>query len=388
MQGRSRHHGPVAQGQDATAGSGGVPRGVVQTWGAALPGGGHERATHGAIARGLAALLGYAFADEAATGAPSPAPRYLVPSDTLLHDTARAFGVHGRGDLFGGVVPHAFVGTKSITHALVPGATAKPDGWTPAFASRVDDDVLAGYAAFARADVAAAVQRLLARGAVRIKRATGIGGTGQWLVHDGAQAGAAIATLDEAELAHVGCVVEEHLAEVSTASVGRVEVGDMVVTYCGRQRLTVNGAGHEVYGGSDLLVARGDFDALLRLPLEAPLRLAIGQARAYDAAADACFPGFFASRRNYDVAQGLDTGGRARSGVLEQSWRIGGASGAEVAALRAFAADPELVAVWARTAEVYGAAEPPPDAQVLYRGADPRTGALLKYATVEPYAHP
>jgi hypothetical protein len=311
-----------------------------------------------------------------------------VPSDTLLHDTAHAFGVQGRGDLFGGVVPHAFVGTKSITHALIPGASAKPEGWTAAFASWVEDDVLAGYAAFARVDVAAAVQRLVARGPVRIKRATGIGGTGQWLVHDAAQAHDAIAALDEAELARVGCVVEEHLAEVSTASVGRVEVGDMVVTYCGRQRLTVNGAGHEVYGGSDLLVARGDFDALLRLPLEAPLRVAIRQARAYDAAADACFPGFFASRRNYDVAQGLDTKGRPRSGVLEQSWRIGGASGAELAALRAFAADPRLVAVRARTVEAYGAVEPPPDAQVLYRGADARTGALLKYATVEPYADP
>lgn len=44
-----------------------------------------------------------------------------------------------------------------------------------------------------------------------------------------------------------------------------------------------------------------------------------------DAAALDCFPGFFASRRNYHIGQGRDAKGRFKSGVLEQSWRIGGA---------------------------------------------------------------
>jgi hypothetical protein len=96
------------------------------------------------------------------------------------------------------------------------------------------------------------------------------------------------------------------------------------------------------------------------------------------------------SRRNYDVAQGLDAAGRRRSGVLEQSWRVGGASGAEIAALEAFRADPALRLVRASTHEVYGegAAPPPPGAAVYYRGTDEQVGPLAKYALVEPRADP
>jgi hypothetical protein len=94
----------------------------------------------------------------------------------------------------------------------------------------------------------------------------------------------------------------------------------------------------------------------------------------------------FASRRNYDIARGLDAEGRPRCGVLEQSWRIGGASGAEVAALEAFRAEPTLRAVRAGTVEVYGeAAPPPPGAALYFQGVDQRDGLLTKYAFAEPH---
>jgi hypothetical protein len=125
---------------------------------------------------------------------------------------------------------------------------------------------------------------------------------------------------------------------------------------------------------------------LLALGPPPEARLAIAQARAYDEAATACFPGLLASRRNYDVAQGTGSAGR-RSGVLEQSWRIGGASGAEIAALEAFHADPTLAAVRASTVEVYGACEPPPKATVYFRGTDEDVGMITKYTLVEPHGH-
>jgi Protein of unknown function (DUF3182) len=56
-------------------------------------------------------------------------------------------------------------------------------------------------------------------------------------------------------------------------------------------------------------------------------------------------PGFTVSRRNYDVAQGIDGEGQRRSGVLEASWRSGGASTAELAAMKEFAQDPTLQVV-------------------------------------------
>jgi len=62
----------------------------------------------------------------------------------------------------------------------------------------------------------------------------------------------------------------------------------------------------------------------------------VAAARRYDEATVE-FHGFTASRRNYDVGQGVGADGRPRSGVLESSWRMGGASSAELAALTAFA---------------------------------------------------
>ena len=111
----------------------------------------------------------------------------------------------------------------------------------------------------------------------------------------------------------------------------------------------------------------------------------MSQARAYDAAAEKTFPGMFLSRRNYDIAQGFDAQGRPRSGVLEQSWRMGGASGAEIAALEAFRADCALPAVRASTVEIYGDSDPPPHATVYFRGIDDEVGPMTKYAVVEPY---
>jgi len=72
--------------------------------------------------------------------------------------------------------------------------------------------------------------------------------------------------------------------------------------------------------------------------------------------------------------------------VLEQSWRIGGASGPEVAALEAFRADPLLRAVRAHSTERYGAhTAPPPGAIVHFHGVDPVAGPLVKYTMVEPH---
>src|SRR5690606_7725012 len=92
----------------------------------------------------------------------------------------------------------------------------------------------------------------------------------------------------------------------------------------------------------------------------------------------------FASRCNYDVVQGPDELGRWRSGVLEQSWRIGGASAAELLALQAFREDPALDAVTASTTEVYGDCPSlPADSTLVYRGVDTRVGPLTKYARLE-----
>ena len=74
--------------------------------------------------------------------------------------------------------------------------------------------------------------------------------------------------------------------------------------------------------------------------------------------------------------------------MLEQSWRIGGASGAEVAALEAFRDDPALSVVRASTTEIYGESPPlPPGATVYFQDIDDRVGPLVKYARLEEYGN-
>ena len=345
---------------------------------------GHDHQSKARVAEGLAALLGWEYAGELADLEPTQAPVYLVPRETLTAAEAARLGVRGPLDLFGGVVPQPFVATKLITHGARHDAVV-PAGWSRAFARAVQGAVLPGCSCFSAAELRQAASRLLARGAVRVKDPGGVGGLGQWVARDGAELERILDAIDPRALARCGLVVEANLRDVTTLSVGQVVVGDWVASYHGTQRLTTNRDGEEVYGGSDLVVARGGFDALLRQELPSSVRLGIEQALVYHRAAAACFPGLFASRANYDVVQGLDDSGRWRSGVLEQSWRIGGASGAELAALQAFQADPACRLVRASTHEVHGGAVVPPGAMRLYDGSDERVGRLTKYAFAQAH---
>lgn len=346
----------------------------------------HERITQLAYARRLAALKGYADRGPYDPSARYPGHVYFVPAGTLRAQEAAALGIRGPQDLFGGVVPHGFVATKAITHPLLePDAAALP-GWNTAFHGQLGDAVLAGYSAFSLDDALRAGMRLLAGGPVRIKQVRASGGLGQWVARDAAELKRRLDAVDPAEVLSHGIVLEENLDQVRTFSVGQVQVGAMTASYFGSQRLTRNNHGDEVYGGSDLTVSRGDFGALLALQIEPQIRHAIEQARRYDAAVKGCFSGFFASRINYDVLVGRDESGRDRSGVLEQSWRVGGATGPELAALDAFRNQPGCERICATGFEIFGECpEPPPDAVVYFRGEDPRVGRLTKYTLVEPH---
>ncbi|HSC85459.1 MAG TPA: DUF3182 family protein, partial [Pseudomonas sp.] len=196
-----------------------------------------------------------------------------------------------------------------------------------------------------------------------------------------------VAQQDADEIALWGLVIEENLSDVVTFSVGQVQVAGTTASYYGTQQLTLDNAGGEAYGGSELVVVRGDYSELRKLHMSPQARRAIDQACLYEQAAFDCF-GLLASRRNYDVALGMDALARQRSGVLEQSWRIGGASAAEIFALEAFSLDPTLQCVRAATYESYGENSPPDDATQLYSGSEPGRGILGKYVKVEPYASP
>lgn len=356
---------------------------LVHSGGKKAAGGGHEIDTQRALAGQLAALIGAPFRGEFDAARPCP-HRYIVPDDTLSADDAQRMGITCEDDLFGGVVPHPFVATKVIAHGLPPNARAKPAGWSEELGERVRHLVLPGYSAFSREDAHAAAALLWKDGAVRLKRPSGIGGSGQAVIADESELDAQLDDIGDELLRTEGIVLERDLRDIATFSVGRIRLRSQEASYYGVQHLTRNNHGHSVYGGSDLVVVRGGFDALERIDMPEHARTSIRLAREFDAAIRDAFPGFLASRRNYDVACGADDEGRHRCGVLEQSWRLGGASGAEIGALRAFANDPALEVVHASTVEAYGAdTDVPADACIYYRGVDPHGGPITKFYTVD-----
>jgi hypothetical protein len=349
----------------------------------------HESVTLRELARRIAAIKGYDFAEEFDHGRHYRGRLYFVPNDTLVGmDAARKLGIKNEQDLFGGVVPFGFTATKTITHPLPDAGARSPEGWSPEFAARVREVVLRGYSAFAKRDARTAGLRLLELGPVRIKHSMGIGGRGQVVVDDERALEEQLQAHDDDTLSRDGLVLEQNLTNVVTHSIGQLTVDDMRASYCGKQRLTTNHRGEQMYGGSNLLVVRGGFDRLTTLTLAPDVEMAVAQARRYHKAAMMSFRGMFASRCNYDIAQGLDNEGQARSGVLEQSWRMGGASAAEIAALEAFRANASLDVVRASTTEVYSTESPPADAVVYFRGIDDHAGAMTKYVCIEPYANP
>lgn len=338
------------------------------------------------IAQRVAALAGFRYAGsyDAVTHGAATDRLYFVPADTLTGiDSARQLGIASLHDLLGGVVPHDFVGTKAISHGLIAPDARAPEGWSHDFGARIAPYVLPGYTAFSVEDARRAGQAMLRDGKVRVKEPCGIGGLGQQVVANAAELDAALAALDARHIEREGLVLERNLEDVTTFSVGQLEVGNLRASYCGTQGLTRNHAGKLVYGGSTLRVVRGSLEDLCAHPIEAHLREAVQAALAYHAAAVECFPGTMVSRCNYDVAMGTDNG-RQWLGVLEQSWRVGGATGAELAALAAFQADPQCVRATASTREIYGTDVPVPSgADVYYQGEDRNVGPLTKYAILE-----
>lgn len=346
---------------------------------------GHEAAAREAMARKLADLLGYEFAGEHEPAKMRAGHVYFVPQDTLLREPALRLGIRDAADLYGGVVPNAFVATKAITHPAPAGARV-PARWPHELAARLHNIVLQGFSVFDADDARRAARSLLPCGRVRIKPAQLLGGAGQRVVATESELDTAIAALDVRELHEHGVVVEQNVESARTYSIGEVRAAGLHIAYYGTQHAVVNHHGHEVYGGSDLLVVRGRLANLLDLDLAPTLNLAVWQTLAYDRAIAIAFPQFFASRRNYDVLQGSDEDGRLVSGVLEQSWRFGGASPAEIAALAALKGDRLLRCVRASTREIYAPQPLPANADVYFDGVDANAGRLVKYSVVEPAA--
>ena len=335
-------------------------------------------------AKAIANLKGYEFGGHYDAAYHYFGPLFFVPGDTLLLDEASYLGIRSPNDLYGGVVPYLFVKTKAITHGLVDRDADRPPGWSTAFAERVREIVLPGYTVFGNRDAQMAARRMLTRGPIRLKKPLSASGKDQTVVTTLNELDAVLEKVSADEMATYGLVLEENWRQVRTLSVGEVAVGSLRISYHGTQRTVRDNEGRPVYGGSDLVCVRGGWENLDAFQMSPEVGAAVVAARRYDEATEE-FHGFMASRRNYDVAQGIGADGRPQSGVLEPSWRVGGASSAELGAMAAFARDPSLEIVRASHVEQYGEGRrTPAGAIVEFQGDDPEAGPLLRYTIVKP----
>ena len=342
----------------------------------------HEKAAIADVATMIAKLKGCTIASPFDLSSQTFNQAYLIPDETLLAEEAAALNIASEDDLFGGVVPCCVARTKAITHHLVGGCAARPVHWSPVFADRVRSVVPPGYTAFTAEDARIATSRLLKFGTIRLKMPLACRGTDQTVIGSMRELDRFLKRMPPKEFVETGLVIEVNLRPVTTLSIGQVTIDNLTIAYHGIQRTVANNRGQLVYGGSHLICARGGWDALDRLPLDGARRLAVVQARSYDQATSE-YHGFLASRRNYDVGQGLDGKGQWRSGVFEASWRSGGASTAELMAMLAFAADPTLQVLEVSAVKEFGqAGTPPGNAMIHFKGDDPEDGPILRYTLV------
>lgn len=341
----------------------------------------HDREPHEALCRRLSRILDWPYAGWFSAGQEYPDLPYFIPFETLSVEEAADWGVSSADSLLGGVVPHPFVATKVVAHPLVPGAIASPAGWNPALGTHIAAYTLPGYSAFSKPDIYDAIERLLPQGPVRLKCGGSRGGVGQAVVSDAGRNSAFVEALGPDVLA-AGVSAEVNLGELRTISIGEVDLPGMTLAYYGEQRLTQTEEGKSVYGGSHLHVLRGNLAQLAKNRLPPGIGDAIAAALGYERSVMNAFPGVFASRRNYDVAIGSQDGGSEHVAVLEHSWRVGGATAAEIAAYEALRASPSKHWIEAFTCELYGEGDAPAGAQVLFQGNVPGNGTLTKYCGV------
>lgn len=346
----------------------------------------HETTVQEAISRHIAALLNCEFRGNRDDLQARHGDCYYVPADTLVGCPHGLLSDLGEEDFFGGVVPARWVGTKVISHPLWHPDSVAPPGWSHSFMEQAGECVLKGYSVFSLDDALECGTFLLERGPIRLKLPEFKAGKGQLLITNAMELHLALAGMSPQAIANTGLVIEEHITGVMTYSVGQINVNGLTASYVGTQGLTTNNEGEQVYGGSRLLIARGGYDQLLELPLSARTATAISQARTYEQAALDAFDGLVLSRRNYDVAQGINAAGEFVSGVLEQSWRIGGASSAEIFGLSHLCENLSVPHVLASSIELYGEhVSVPEGAEVLYQGCDADVGPITRCVMVSEY---
>lgn len=309
--------------------------------------------THREIAGHIGGIIGRGVLEYGAAIDEGPRP-YYIPSTTLNAEQARALDIEGPDDFFGGILEVRDHRDKAIFHPLVAEAQEEAPAWySEVFARRVEEAVLPGYSVFSIDDARAALADLNSvYGTVRAKDPTASGSVGQFVIESPQQLDELLGQLEELEsgwLTRHGFVLEPNLIEPVTLSIGQVRLGGETHAYIGEQSETTYLDGKPTYGGTTLTMVRGGFDKLstVTATIYPDYEHVVKQTGAVVTAFEEQY-GLIASRINFDAIFGDTSTGIQLAGICDQSFRIGGATPAEVLAVKALLDNPQATQVTAR----------------------------------------
>lgn len=257
---------------------------------------------------------------------------YFVPSKPLKVDQASKLGIREKGDLFGAVVRDMSHGNKSVLHVTIPNSNLAGQAYSSDFAFRIRDAVLPGYTTFSFDEALQAYKILFSEfGSVRVKDPSESDASGQYVFMTEEDLAIFLRQYGTEKLGTEGLIVEANLCETRTLSVGQIFLGADYYSYVGSQN-SVTHEGRSKYGGTKLKMVRGLLTDLAKTEVDSNVTKAISQAERVLNAFSIYEP--ILSRANFDVVQGFDGEGRFLSGITDQSFRLGGASPAEVLAIK------------------------------------------------------
>lgn len=300
---------------------------------------GYIKRRNAEVGKCLATLTGSRFLGSVIEGSEVDSKGiYYVPAKPILKEKAKVLGVKSTEDLFGGVVEHSVHADKAILHLTPTLTSSAPEGYLRSFALSVRDAVLPGYSAFTDEDALHAFQLLNAAGeVVLVKDPSQSDADGQVKVKSQGELMGLLRAIPVDVLSQKGMVLEAFVQDPVTQSVGQVYIDGKVYCYFGQQT-SVFHEGRNKYGGTRVEMYRGEIENLPKFAPNESLRIAVAQSIKVRDAFSIYDP--VISRMNFDIVQGINAKGEFVSGVTDQSFRLGGASPAEVLAIEELEENP------------------------------------------------
>lgn len=266
---------------------------------------------------------------------------YYVLSKPIDFEVAYLLGIKSKDDFFGGVFEDKRQAAKHMLHVGV--GTDYPNYYSLEFAENVNDYVLPGFTVFSLEEAYIAYQRLrdLGYNSIRLKNPCCSDSQGQKTIGEVSEVDLfvqeSIGDLSE------GMVMECALDDPNNLSVGCFELNGDTYCYVGFQSEVVY-QGRRCYGGTDMYVTKNNFDILKN----------VFETRSVPVDFRDIIEGFNVLRHSYNQIGAMITrfnidylygfvDGVLKSGFVDPSFRVGGATPGEIESVELLDRDDKIV---------------------------------------------